>query len=346
MPDSSGLQSAVAPVDLADIAPAEAAWRRSLFRRCGPQLVNVAGRPLSFWCLGEAPNREVAGTDRMAFAVSIGDAAATLFMPQPLAEEVLQAAGLERIGDEIAGMLLEHAFAGFLPGLERAVGHHLTVIRRDASMDGDLLLHLHCEREGASFDGVLALDAKLAEAFAALLDQMPRAAADLANLTVILTAAVGSAVLPQQDIDDLGPGDVILPHTPPLVAGQAWLGLGGGRPVVAADRAGRRMIVRERLYERGDTPMDTESPDTRAADGLIDDSELDELAMKLVFEVGRFEMSLGDLRTLGPGHVFSLDRDPEQSVDIVVNGRRIGSGQLVRVGERLGVKVLRLGQDG
>jgi type III secretion protein Q len=57
-------------------------------------------------------------------------------------------------------------------------------------------------------------------------------------------------------------------------------------------------------------------------------------------------MTLGELRALGPGHAFALGRDPEQSVDIVAGGRRIGSGQLVRIGERIGVRVLRLGQDG
>ena len=78
----------------------------------------------------------------------------------------------------------------------------------------------------------------------------------------------------------------------------------------------------------------------------VEDVELDDLPIKLVFEVGRCDMTLGAVRALGPGHVFALERDPAQSVDIVANGRRIGTGQLVRVGERLGVRVLRLGQDG
>jgi type III secretion protein Q len=152
-------------------------------------------------------------------------------------------------------------------------------------------------------------------------------------------------MLPMQDIDDLGPGDVILPHTPPLAADKARLAL-NGRPIAAADLAGGRLTVRERLHQRGARAMDNEHSEIPAAEGLIEDAELDDLAMRLVFEVGRFEMTLGAVRALGPGYVFSLDRDPEQVVDIVANGRRIGCGQLVKIGERLGVKVLRLGHDG
>ncbi len=66
----------------------------------------------------------------------------------------------------------------------------------------------------------------------------------------------------------------------------------------------------------------------------------------MVFEVGRVELPLGELETLGSGYVFELQRDPDQAVDIVANGRRIGRGRLVEVAGAIGVQITRIGQDG
>ena len=78
----------------------------------------------------------------------------------------------------------------------------------------------------------------------------------------------------------------------------------------------------------------------------LDDAELDSLPVRVVFEMGRLEMSVGEVRQLAPGVMLPLARPLEDILDIVVNGQRIGRGSLVRVGEGLGVRVTRLQQDG
>src|SRR5262249_52384648 len=70
---------------------------------------------------------------------------------------------------------------------------------------------------------------------------------------------------------------------------------------------------------------------------------LNELPVRLVFELGRLELTLAELEVLGPGHVFALGRDQHQPVDILANGKRIGLGEIVAVGDALGVRVTRLG---
>ncbi|WP_204324245.1 FliM/FliN family flagellar motor switch protein, partial [Stenotrophomonas maltophilia] len=65
------------------------------------------------------------------------------------------------------------------------------------------------------------------------------------------------------------------------------------------------------------------------------------------FELGRRSLPLSEIRALGAGHVFDLGLDPDQPVDLVANGTRIGRGEIVEIGERVGVRVTRLfGQDG
>ncbi|MEY9101332.1 type III secretion system YscQ/HrcQ family protein [Sinorhizobium fredii] len=69
------------------------------------------------------------------------------------------------------------------------------------------------------------------------------------------------------------------------------------------------------------------------------DADLDDIEIVLVFECGRWPISLGDLRSAGDGHVFELGRPIDGLVDIVANGRCIGRGDIVRIGDELGIRL-------
>lgn len=65
------------------------------------------------------------------------------------------------------------------------------------------------------------------------------------------------------------------------------------------------------------------------------------LPVQVEFELGRTEMSIGELADLQPGYVFPLATPLEgASVTIRANGRIAGRGELVAVGETLGVRLL------
>ncbi|WP_395687942.1 type III secretion system cytoplasmic ring protein SctQ [Caenimonas koreensis] len=78
-----------------------------------------------------------------------------------------------------------------------------------------------------------------------------------------------------------------------------------------------------------------------ASSGLIDD-----VPVRLTFDLGEREISLGDLRSLQPGYLFNLGRDPRSTVSIRANGRLIGEGELVDIEGRVGVSVLRFSIEG
>jgi len=67
-----------------------------------------------------------------------------------------------------------------------------------------------------------------------------------------------------------------------------------------------------------------------------------EVPVHLVFELGRTEIAVADLESLGAGYIFELGKPLSQSVDILANGHRVGTGELVRLGETIGVRVSRL----
>jgi flagellar motor switch protein FliN/FliY len=64
------------------------------------------------------------------------------------------------------------------------------------------------------------------------------------------------------------------------------------------------------------------------------------IQMTVVVEVGRLQMSIQKLMELQPGNLLELDVHPENGVDLVINGKCIGRGELLRIGETLGVRVL------
>ena len=69
----------------------------------------------------------------------------------------------------------------------------------------------------------------------------------------------------------------------------------------------------------------------------------DELPVTVLVEIGRLQMSVQQLLQLQPGNTLELDITPEDGVDLVVNGKRIAKGELLRVGDAIGVRILDIG---
>ena len=69
---------------------------------------------------------------------------------------------------------------------------------------------------------------------------------------------------------------------------------------------------------------------------------VDEIPLSVVIEVGRIQMSVKKLLELQPGNMLELDIHPESGVDMVVNGKRIARGELLRIGDVLGIRIMEL----
>lgn len=55
--------------------------------------------------------------------------------------------------------------------------------------------------------------------------------------------------------------------------------------------------------------------------------------------IGSAEISVGELFALGTGKVITLDKQVDAPVDLCVNGRVVGRGTLVAVGDHFGIRV-------
>jgi type III secretion system YscQ/HrcQ family protein len=73
---------------------------------------------------------------------------------------------------------------------------------------------------------------------------------------------------------------------------------------------------------------------------------LDELPLRLHVVIDDKELSWAEVARLTVGSVIELGREPREPVQLAVNGRLVGTGELVEIEGRLGVKVLSWGSAG
>ncbi|MCH9631977.1 MAG: hypothetical protein S4CHLAM6_03000 [Chlamydiae bacterium] len=65
--------------------------------------------------------------------------------------------------------------------------------------------------------------------------------------------------------------------------------------------------------------------------------------LNIAVEITRFKMTCEKLMQLQPGNLIELNISLEKPVDLVANGKKIATGELVRIGEMLGVQVTDIG---
>jgi len=69
------------------------------------------------------------------------------------------------------------------------------------------------------------------------------------------------------------------------------------------------------------------------------DSLLD-ISVEISVEIGRAKMSIGELLSLSKGSIIELKRTAGEPVDIYVNEKLLGRGEIVVVSDRLGVRMI------
>ena len=71
--------------------------------------------------------------------------------------------------------------------------------------------------------------------------------------------------------------------------------------------------------------------------GLIQDIDV-----RLTVELGRVDMTLRDVLSLGEESVVMLDRLTDEPLDVKVNGKLIARGEVVAEGNRFGLRIIEL----
>jgi flagellar motor switch protein FliN len=89
--------------------------------------------------------------------------------------------------------------------------------------------------------------------------------------------------------------------------------------------------------EEGGEEEEAPSDNLGETEGLLRD-----IPLSVVIELGRIKTTAGDIVAMRAGQILELRRAPNDPVNITVNGKLIGKGELVEVEGELGVRILSL----
>jgi flagellar motor switch/type III secretory pathway protein FliN len=67
---------------------------------------------------------------------------------------------------------------------------------------------------------------------------------------------------------------------------------------------------------------------------------IQEIPIQLVFQVGESQITFGELNQIQPGYIFEPGLNLDKPVIIRANGKTVGMGELVEIGDRIGIRVL------
>jgi type III secretion system YscQ/HrcQ family protein len=151
-----------------------------------------------------------------------------------------------------------------------------------------------------------------------------------------LSVRLGFAVLNLRDLENLEPGDML------LYTQQAQIVLPGTAPERGWDAEWRReepsRLTVTRCFER--SALMEENTNESQKTETTTEIELDSLPVQVSVLLQELEFSLHDLEGLKEGSIVEIGEIPEQ-VQLVVNGKVFGAGELVRIDDRLGVQITR-----
>jgi len=149
-----------------------------------------------------------------------------------------------------------------------------------------------------------------------------------------LAAEAGDAWLSLGELRSLQPGDVLMLDA--SIRSGVRLVLNGVMQTYAERHDERSLRVLEPLNPVNPT---LESPMNSPETPVAEDMTLNDLPLKLVCQIGSVELSLAQLQQLGVGSLLQLTTRMDEAVDLMVNGRCVGRGHLVQIGEGLGMRL-------
>lgn len=194
------------------------------------------------------------------------------------------------------------------------------------------------ENDKASFNGSIKTNHEGMAWFLEKFNGLPRVherKVDQIPLTVDFE--LGYALLKINEIRDVELNDIILLDDR-LSPERSHINVNIGSSIIFNGRIGSsgNIVIEDKAIQRMEEDMEKEeNKHILHVESLIED-----ILVKLAFKVGETQMKFAELMDLQPGYTFETDNGLEKPVEISANGKPVGMGELVEIGDRLGVRVL------
>lgn len=72
---------------------------------------------------------------------------------------------------------------------------------------------------------------------------------------------------------------------------------------------------------------------------------ISEVPLNIIVELGTIRLPLSTILKMEPGNILPIDTDSSHVVHLTVMGKRIAKGELIKIGDNLGIRVIELGPN-
>ncbi|MDG4884018.1 type III secretion system cytoplasmic ring protein SctQ [Mesorhizobium sp. WSM4884] len=328
------------------MARADVGALNAFYRRRAAAEITLAGKAMAIASIWPAPNS--ADKPQCAIGLTVGDTVGQLCLPLSVVER-----GLARIDGTIdtkrlapahAALLLETAFEDDLEWIEGKLDERIeiTSVAPGNTVSGETPFAFVLTGKDESIGCVLTTnDTGLVVRIGRLLDELGRTRPPVpAEFPLPICLRRGPLAITLGELQTLQPDDVVLfrdaEEMAALVIGERLYA------PVALTADGPQLLAAPTAIAGSNWEWTMNQNTPPPAGQTLEESTLDELVIALAFEVARTAMPLAEIRQLAPGAIVPLADVAEATVDILANGRRVGRGEIVRIGESLGVRIVRM----
>jgi type III secretion protein Q len=337
------------PLRLVEIAP-QVGGALSAFRaRRSLPAMRLAGRRLLLETAWAPQAPEIAAP--WCATMRVDRTVAELVMPHALLDLICRHADASVAATSLrldhAALVLEFALSEALQEIEAALGCSISLTsvakgsgQLDSGPDAFALVALQLQGAG-NFWCRLRLEPPYLLALSRYLDRISTVSEHHIDLPLPVRLRWAMVELSLTELRGLAPGDIVLADRSCRQPGTA-IAVFGEHLIAPVEllRNGYRLSGKPSLAQGSgwEWTLDRGSPDAAGTtDGHVGD-----VPVRLFFEVGQFELGSGVMTQLNPGTILPLARPLEDGVDLIVDGARIGRGQITTVGDAVGIRVTRL----
>ena len=255
----------------------------------------------------------------------------------------------DQLDAELAAMVVETVLLERIEAMEARLGCEITFLDIDRPLDrrslASLPFELRSSENGIAWPGRLHASTALLSLLARYWERQPEQEAAIDDLVFTVACRVAFTDLSTSAVRALGIGDAMLFDRVAVPGGAAVVLAEAVHATATFDEEGHLHLAGPfqppERYALGDFLMTNDDDQDRPVQAIMD-SAIDDLPVRLVFEVGRKDITLDELRSLSVGAPVPLDRAASSAVQIFANGRRIGAGEMVMIGDQLGVRITQM----
>ncbi|TIS67787.1 MAG: YscQ/HrcQ family type III secretion apparatus protein [Mesorhizobium sp.] len=334
------------PLTLESVAAVKVEALNAFYRRRAPAQITIVGKTMAIAAVWPATKPQDQPLCTISFTA--GGTAGKLRLPLSVVERVLAKADelvdLKRLAPAHAALLLESVFEEDLEWIESKLGETVAITsveKKDGVLDETAFAFVLTGKD-ETIDCALHTDSVgLAVRAGAFLDEIGKARPPVpAEFPLPVCLWRNALTISLGELQSLQPDDVVLfddeeEEAAFVIAERLYA------PAILTASGPQLLAAPTAIAgSKWEWTMNQNTPPH--ADQTLEESTLDELPVALAFELGRTAMPLGEIRQLAPGAIVPLANVTKETVDIIANGKRVGRGEIVRIGESLGVRIARM----